>query len=190
MLSERDLFDTLVQVVRALGTAEHLHDVTAAIRRAARCLTDADGVTVVLRDGDQCHYVDEDAVAPLWKGKRFPASSCVSGWVMARGEAAAIPDIYADARVLHDAYRPTFVKSLALVPVGSPAIAAIGAYWATLHEPSPYELRILRALADTAFLGLARIRDRDALISTSATTVSRVRNRAPERRGRNPAASR
>src|SRR5579862_9391663 len=48
-------------------------------------------------------------------------------------------DIYADSRadsrVPHDAYRPTFVKSLVMVPVPQQQpIAAIGAYWQTHHE--------------------------------------------------------
>lgn len=28
------------------------------------------------------HYVDEDAIAPLWKGECFPEFACISGWVM------------------------------------------------------------------------------------------------------------
>ncbi len=26
----------------------------------------ADGITLVLREGAMCHYLDEDAIAPLW----------------------------------------------------------------------------------------------------------------------------
>ena len=37
-----------------------------------------------------------------------------------------------------DAYRPTFVKSLVMTPVRlEDPVAAIGAYWATAHPPSP-----------------------------------------------------
>ncbi len=67
--------------------------------------------------GKRCYYLDEDANAPLWKGSRFPLDSCISGWVILRGQIAVIPDIYSDARIPHAAYRPTFVKSLAMVPV-------------------------------------------------------------------------
>jgi hypothetical protein len=55
------------------------------IRTAARQLTGADGATFVLRDGNHCHYSDEDAIAPLWKGLRFPLDQCISGWVMTHG---------------------------------------------------------------------------------------------------------
>ena len=42
-----------------------------------------------------------------------------------------IPDIYADPRIPHDAYRPTFVKSLAMVPIRQlEPLGAIGNYWA------------------------------------------------------------
>ena len=30
-----------------------------------------------LREG---RYADEDAIGKLWKGQRFPMSTCISGW--------------------------------------------------------------------------------------------------------------
>src|SRR5262249_56843927 len=54
------------------------------------------------------------AIAPLWKGQRFPMSACISGWSMLNRCPAVISDIYADSRIPHDAYRPTFVKSLVM----------------------------------------------------------------------------
>jgi hypothetical protein len=59
----------------------------------------ADGVTFLLRDGAYCRYVDEDAIAPLWKGQRFPMSECISGWVIRHGHSVAIPDTYRDDRI-------------------------------------------------------------------------------------------
>jgi hypothetical protein len=50
---------------------------------------------------------------------------------MLNGQTVVIPDIYLDDRIPHDAYRPTFVKSLVMTPVRmEDPIAAIGAYWA------------------------------------------------------------
>jgi two-component sensor histidine kinase len=59
-----------------------------------------------------------------------------------------IPDIYADPRVPYDAYRPTFVKSMVMTPV-RPAdpVAAIGAYWEDLREPTAREVELLEAIA-------------------------------------------
>ena len=148
----------LGDAIQALASASTVVDVTAIVRVAARALTDADGVTFVLREGDQVYYADENAIGPLWKGRRFPMSACVSGWVIARGTAVAIPDVYADARVPQQAYRPTFVRSMAMVPVRTgDTIAAIGAYWASRHEATAQELRILEVLAEASGRALARL---------------------------------
>jgi len=153
-----DLEQALSTVITRLSAARELDEVMRIVRQSARRLTGADGVTFVLRDGDLCHYADEDAIRPLWKGKRFPISQCVSGWVMLNAQPVAIEDVYTDPRVLHSAYRPTFVRSLAMVPVRDvDPVAAIGAYWATPHAAGDDELRILKLLADTCAVSLARI---------------------------------
>lgn len=149
----------LVTAVQELSLARSLDAIRAIVRTAARELTGADGATFVLRDGDKCHYADEDAVSPLWKGQRFPMSTCISGWVMLNKEPAIIEDIYADARIPADAYRPTFVKSLVMVPirVGDP-IGAIGNYWARPHRATPEEVELLQALANTAAVAMESVR--------------------------------
>ena len=69
-----------------------------------------------------------------------------------------IPDIYSDDRIPHDAYRPTFVKSLVMVPVRrEDPIAAIGAYWAAYHVATPMEIGVLQSLADAAALALYNV---------------------------------
>jgi len=149
--------DRLADAVQDLAAARELSEVMKIARTSARDLTGADGVTFVLRDGDRCYYADENAIAPLWKGKRFPMSQCISGWVMLNAQPVAIADIYDDPRLLHAAYRPTFVKSLAMMPVRDrDPIAAIGAYWAHRHEATDAELRVLKVLADACALALAR----------------------------------
>jgi GAF domain-containing protein len=143
----------------SLADATTLDDVSGVVKRAARALVGADGATFVLRDGDQCHYLDEDAIAPLWKGLRFPLTACISGWAMQFRQQAIIPDIYTDARIPHDAYRPTFVKSLVMTPVRTlrPG-AAIGTYWATSRTPSPVEAGWLQILADSTAVALESVR--------------------------------
>lgn len=123
--------------------------IMAVVRGAARELTGAHGATFVLRDADMCYYADENAISPLWKGRRFPMSSCISGWAMLNKQAVIIEDIYEDARIPHEAYRPTFVKSLAMVPIRASApIGAIGNYWAESHRATEGEVKLLQALAD------------------------------------------
>lgn len=146
----------LLAAARDLAAAREVADVTRIVRQAARGLTGADGVTFVLREGDRVHYADEDAIAPLWKGSRFPANACISGWAMEHRTTVVIEDVYADARIPHDLYRPTFVKSLAMVPVRrQDPIAAIGAYWARPHLADRRELALLDALAGLAAVALA-----------------------------------
>jgi len=148
----------LVAAVAALAAARKLEDVTRIVRGAARELTRADGVTFVLREGTDCFYADEEAIAPLWKGKRFPIETCISGWAMLNNQPVAIEDVYADPRIPRDAYQPTFVKSLLMVPVGEhEAIAAIGAYWAQQHRATEDETQILQALAQAANLALDNV---------------------------------
>ncbi|HXZ86269.1 MAG TPA: ATP-binding protein [Myxococcota bacterium] len=147
--------ERLIEVVQELSHARSLEQVMAIVRSAARELTGADGATFVLRDRDLCYYADEDAIEPLWKGKRFPMSACISGWAMLNRAPAAIPDIYADPRVPVDAYRPTFVKSLVMVPIRTEEpIGAIGSYWAVQHRATPEELRLLQALAHSTSVAL------------------------------------
>jgi len=140
----------LLKVAEAkLERTTTLEEAIDVVRQSARAICSADGVTFVLRDADKCHYVEEDAIAPLWKGQRFPLTACISGWAMLNGKTAAIEDIYADARIPHDAYRKTFVKSLVMVPVRADGpVAAIGAYWADRRSFKVQEVAVIEALAD------------------------------------------
>jgi hypothetical protein len=148
----------LVDVVQKLSLARGLDAIVDIVRKAARQLTGCDGATFVLRDGPHCYYVDEDAISPLWKGQRFPLETCISGWAMLNSKSAIIPDIYKDARIPHAAYRPTFVHSLAMVPIRSYSpIGAIGNYWATEHECTPQELLLLEALANTTAVAMENV---------------------------------
>lgn len=149
----------LLTIVRNLGCARDLEGIMAIVREGARRVSGADGVTFVLRQGDMCYYADEEAIAPLWKGRRFPLNECISGWVLQRGEPVVIPDVFADGRIPHAAYAPTFVKSLVMVPVRTPdPVAAIGAYWASPHAAGTNELRALQLVAESAALALANVR--------------------------------
>lgn len=149
----------LIEAVQELSLARSIPAIQQIVRSAAREIAHADGATFVLREGDQCHYVDEDAISPLWKGQRFPLSACISGWAMLHQQHAIIPDIYADPRIPADAYRPTFVKSLVMVPIRSQApIGAIGAYWASHHAATDEEAALLQALANTTAVAFENVR--------------------------------
>jgi len=168
--------ERLLTAVQDLSRARTLDAVMEIVRHAARDISGADGATFVLRDVDKCFYAEEDAIAPLWKGKRFPMSACISGWVMLNRKAAVIEDIYADPRIPADAYRPTFVKSLAMVPIRTQdPIGAIGNYWATKRMPPPETVRLLEALAN--FTSIA-IENADLYASLERRVQERTRDLA------------
>jgi two-component system CheB/CheR fusion protein len=149
---------TLVQVIQDLSAAKSLSDITVMVRKAARKIAQADGVTFVLKDQDMCSYVDEEAIAPLWKGQKFPLNACVSGWAMIHKEAVIIEDIYKDTRVPIDAYRPTFVKSMAMTPIRQEnPIGAIGTYWKDQHRPTSEQMELLQALANSASIAIENV---------------------------------
>lgn len=161
-----DAMEHLVEVVQQLSLARDMESVIAIVREEARNLTGADGATFVLRDEGKCYYVDENAISPLWKGRRFPMDSCISGWVMQNAQSAVIEDIYRDDRIPADAYRPTFVKSLAMVPIRrSCPIGAIGNYWAKKRKPTEDEVAVLQALADTTSVAMENVQLYDELQS-------------------------
>jgi diguanylate cyclase (GGDEF)-like protein len=150
--------ERLMKAVQELSMARSLSDVQRIVRTSARELTGCDGATFILRDNGKCYYADEDAIEPLWKGMRFPMEACVSGWAMLNKDAAAIPDIYQDARVPHEAYRPTFVKSMVMVPIRTlDPIGAIGNYWSYARQPSEREIGLLQALADSTSIAMENV---------------------------------
>lgn len=186
MATASDPWVWLVTVIERLSGAHGIQEIVEIVRSAARALSGADGVCVVLRDGDLCHYVDEEAIGPLWKGRRFPMSSCISGWCMLNRQTAVIPDIYVDERIPHDAYRPTFVNSLVMVPVGvDRPCAAIGAYWATKLSPDRETVTLLEALARSTATALANASLYEALERAKNELEDRVLARTRELREAN-----
>lgn len=131
-----------------LAGARTLPDIIAIVRSAARSVCSADGVTFVLGEDGKCHYIEEDAIGPLWKGQKFPMETCISGWCMQNAQTAAIEDIFKDARIPHDVYRKTFVKSLVMVPVGKEhPLASMGAYWRDKQAFDDKDVSNVEALA-------------------------------------------
>lgn len=151
-------YSYLIQVIQKLSLARELDEVIAITRAAARKLTGADGASFVLKDGDLCYYVDEDAIDPLWKGKKFPMNECISGWSMIHKKSVSIKNVFEDSRIPINTYRPTFVKSLLMVPIRRDRpIGAIGNYWAHSHEASKEEIHVLEALADSTSMAIENI---------------------------------
>lgn len=165
----------LVAAIQRLSLARSVSEIQVIVRSAARRLTGADGATFVLREGPYCYYADEDAISPLWKGKRFPLEACISGWSMLNKRSTVIGDIYEDERIPHDAYRPTFVKSLAMVPIRQlDPVGAIGNYWARRHHATDEEVEVLQALADSTAVALENVRVYRELDQARLETLQRL----------------
>ncbi|NUO57206.1 MAG: GAF domain-containing protein [Hamadaea sp.] len=145
--------------IQMLRDAESVEEVQLILKSSARAGVNAQGVTIVRLDaGGFCHYADEDAMSPLWKGQRFPVNRCISGWAMMHGQTVVVPDIRVDGRIPQEAYRPTFVRSLVMVPIRPQSpIGAIGAYWADLHGATADEVATLETLAAAAAAALVRL---------------------------------
>jgi two-component system, cell cycle sensor histidine kinase and response regulator CckA len=160
-----------IEMLSAAGDFEHI---IKCVREHARRISQADGASFVLRDGDQCYYIEEDAAGPLWKGRRFPMAACISGWCMIHRKTAVIPNVYDDPRIPHDIYRPTFVKSLIMVPIRTAdPMGAIGFYWAKERSFDPETIMILEAFARSTATAITSVGGKLSL-------ENRVRERTAE----------
>lgn len=154
----RDRFARLSRAVKDLSGARTHQAIIDITRRAAREIAGSMGVAIVLRDGDRCHYIAEDSDVPLWTGQKFPLSACISGWTMLNRQQVVIPDIYADDRIPHAAYRPTGVHSLIMTPLGDDQpFGALGAYWKDVRQATPDEISAMAALASCMSTALQNI---------------------------------
>lgn len=159
-----NLVESITDTVIKLSFATTSEDIADLVKSAARSIAGAEGAAFIFSDGSDCFYADEDAISPLWKGKRFPKESCISGYCMTQKKQEAIVDIYLDERIPHDLYRPTFVKSLLMTPVRKEApIAAIGVYWAHNHQVSDEQSAMIQALADVTAIAVQNIEQKQNL---------------------------
>lgn len=151
--------DLLLHAIEKLAGAAGMDDVVATLRTTARRLIGADGVAVILREGEQCWYVEEDAMEPLWKGHKFPLASCISGWAMVHKQTVVIEDIRNDPRIPQELYLDTFVRSLLMVPVRSAdPIGAIGAYWSDCYRATGRQIEMLERLARATATAMENVR--------------------------------
>lgn len=141
----------LATAMAQLAAAESEAELVAGLLAHARFLAGADGIAIVRREGEDVRYIAEDAIAPLWAGRTFPIDNCVSGTAMLQNRPILIPDVHADRRVPLPAYESTFVRSVAVFPIGKPRpLLALGVYWA---ESGPIPRRAVETL--TSLTGAA-----------------------------------
>lgn len=149
----------LLNAVDKLARAGTTEDIVEIIRASARRLVGCDGIAMIIADGDLCHYVEEDAVGPLWKGRRFAMAECISGWAMLNKQTAVVHDIAQDPRIPFHLYGDTFVRSLVMAPVGvGNPVGALGAYWSQIYQPTAYEIETVETLARATATALENAR--------------------------------
>lgn len=171
----------LLKVSQELSMARDVPAIMEIVCSAARKLVGADGAAFVLREGERCFHADEDAITPLFKGERLPIGDCIGGWTMLNCRPAIIRDIYQDARIDHDRFRPTFVRSLIMMPIRSAApVGAIGVYWAKIHEATKEELDLMFALADGTSAAIEAVYLRGNLEQRVAEKTAELQRRSVE----------
>jgi PAS domain S-box-containing protein len=166
--SEDRLFHVLDAGER-LAAATSVDEVVAVLRDTARAAVGAQGISVVLEQEGRCFYAAEDAVSPLWQGQKFAAEQCISGWAMRHRETVTVSDVRLDPRIPQNAYTPTFVRSLIMVPIGRPvAVAALGAYWSEVRTHDQNTIKRLQSLASLATISIENARLTEARHRASA----------------------
>jgi hypothetical protein len=162
----RLLMDVLARLSHVRSSAELIDALRASARHVAAC----EGIAIIRREGPEVTYIAEDAETKMWTGVRCAVEQCVSGLAMVENQPILIPDIYADARVPHAAYRPTFVKSMAMFPIGlgEPQLA-LGAYWASAGPIDSEAVTLLSSLARAASESFERVERHEASIAATAT---------------------
>ena len=163
----------LLSATRDLVQAPDLPALMTIAQATARWLAAADGSTFAVREGEECHYLDEEHVGPdicgtLWKGLRFPLGDCLSGWAMQQRRPAVVDDVSADLRVPL-AVRNAPVHSALVVPIRlDRPIAALGTYWAQPHTADSTDVLLLQALAESVAVALQSLQ-RGRQLETRAT---------------------
>ncbi len=148
MLDPRSL--ELVEAIQKLSFCRSLSEIIDIVRISARKIARSDGATFILKEGNLCHYVDEDAIGPLFKGKHFPMQSCIGGLSMIKKDVIVVRDIDNDERIPPNTYSSTFVKSLCITPIRiEDPQGAIGLYWKDETVPTADTIRMLSVLANS-----------------------------------------
>ncbi len=149
----------LVEVARAVSEVRDIPALGRIIADAARCILGADGATFVLREGDMGHVVEQSAVDPVWKGRRFPLGATITGSAILSARPVVISDLETDSRIPPEARTPDLVGSLLVVPIRQTSpIGAIAINWAQRHEPGDEDIVLLQALADVTSVAWENVR--------------------------------
>ena len=155
--------ERLVQVVQELSRCRDVEAVVSEVCRAARQISGSDAAVLVVREGEFCHVLGEDSVAPHGKGRCYPLKDSVASLVIGNKQPIMLDDMD-DPRVSPIIARTGSMKSSAVVPMGKPEpIGILANLWRGRHRPTDDELKLMGMLADAAAVALESTRDRTLL---------------------------
>ncbi len=173
----------LTVIIKELSSVRTLENIISIIKQSSRNLIGADGFAFILRENDQCHYIEEDAIEPLWKGKKFPVTGCLSGWVMLNKQIAIIEDVTTNPRTPAEVYSNTFIKSLVIVPVNmQEPLAALGFYWSWKYKPTEQETELITTLADATARAMENVKlynELEKIVLERTNELTDLYNNAP-----------
>jgi len=160
----RQDINELIRAIEALSSATNLEDVAQLVPNTARSLLKADGAALILRQSNDCIYVEEDAVRPFWKGRCIALTECAAGWTILHKQNLVVPDLGRDDRPLLKAYRRTPIAGTVIVPVhASDPVGAIEVYWLRPYQAASQQISTLQTLAHATASAIEHIRLVDAL---------------------------
>jgi len=148
-----------LDVAALLCSANSLTALAGALRAVISYRLGSVGASLVLVDGDECFYADEDPTASVWAGQRLPVTDCLSGWTIRHNQVALIHDVELDERVPARVYRSAEVRSMLVAPIPGrtgPA-GAISAYWPVPRQAARADRGWLLRLAQASSGVLAEI---------------------------------
>jgi diguanylate cyclase (GGDEF)-like protein len=150
--------EDLLIISQNLCLARSLEEITKIVLASVREITNSDGANFILLDYGFSYYVDENAIAPLCKGQRFPINFDIAGSVMLSGKTSIIEDISNDNKNIRHFYQETFVKSMVIVPIcRQQAIGAIATYWSYQHQATTEEVKLLELLAKSTAIAMENV---------------------------------
>lgn len=147
----------LSQVAHDLGTAAGRPAILAIVRAAARELTQADGATCVLTEGEDASV---DPAGPMRAsaadGDRATLDQ-LAEWVVQRKTPVVIPDVHHNAQLRRRGLPPT-IRSVVMVPVGDGSpVGALGVCWRAPHMPTDADVETLEVMARSAARALTQV---------------------------------
>ncbi|MCA9670548.1 MAG: PAS domain S-box protein [Myxococcales bacterium] len=154
-------------VLQQLAVTRDVDDIAAIVSAALRDVSDADGATFVLRDGEMADYAHVVVGDESRRGGRKPLDASLSGHVILTKRPLVIEDMASAPPPRCE--EGGAVKSLVIAPVRVEApIGAVGCWWSRPQKITSEQTQLAQALADAAAVAIENVRSMGELESSRA----------------------